>query len=60
MPYQCGSRECGINTVNGIKLHNEGRIGAVYLDNHGPVITFNSGINFDELKQFIDDNVDLD
>lgn len=42
--YQCGSLECGLNTLSGIEIFEEGdvRIGAVYLDKHGANIMFNS------------------
>ena len=57
--YECGSHQCGQNTSNGLKQF--GRIKAVYLDNHGPNIVFNSkDENIEnEVIQFINDNFDL-
>jgi hypothetical protein len=57
--YECGSHECGQNTSSG--LQSFGRLKAVYLDNHGPNIVFNSndqGIA-EEVIEFIEKNFDL-
>jgi hypothetical protein len=57
--YECGSHECGKNTSNGLKSF--GRLKAVFLDNHGPNVVFNSsdpGIA-EEVKTFIENNFDL-
>lgn len=59
LPYQCGSMECAINTRNGMKLFNNGKIGAVYLGNHGVNIIFSSTIGYEEITSFISDNIDL-
>lgn len=56
-PYECGSHECGQNTSQGLKQF--GNLKAVYLDNHGPNIVFNSKIDPQEVMDFIDTNFDL-
>jgi len=56
--YECGSHQCGQNTSNG--LAKFGNLYAVYLDNHGPNIVFNKGIDPQEVINFIDANFDLD
>lgn len=55
--YECGSHECGRNTSKG--LAKFGNLSAVYLDEHGPNIVFNHGIDPQEVVAFIDDNFDL-
>lgn len=55
--FECGSHECGQNTSKGLKQF--GNIHAVYLDNHGPNIVFNSKINPQEVIDFIEANFDL-
>ena len=40
-PYQCGSLECGQNTVTHMKVYDDD-IAAVYLDKHGANILFKS------------------
>lgn len=42
-PYQCGSMECGQNTVEGLEYISEGVLG-VYLEKHGPVFMFRSDV----------------
>ena len=54
---ECGSKECGQNTSNG--LQQFGNLKAVYLDNHGPNILFNHDINPQEVIDFIEENFDL-
>lgn len=56
-PYQCGSIECGKNTVSGIKFHND--IGAVYLDKHGTNIIFKSTDSHKKIIKFIKKNLKL-
>jgi len=57
--FECGSHECGRNTSNGLKQF--GKVWAVYLDNHGPNIVFNSAeTKPEEVIAFIDENFDLD
>lgn len=55
--YECGSHECGRNTANGLKKY--GNLSAVFLDQHGPNIVFNSSINPQEVIDFIENNFDL-
>lgn len=55
--FECGSHECGKNTSNGLKQF--GNLKAVYLENHGPNIVFNSSIDPNEVIKFIQDNFDL-
>ena len=57
-PYECGSHECGKNTSNGLREEIEG-IKCVYLDNHGPNIVFNRGIDPERVIKFIEENFDL-
>lgn len=54
---ECGSRECGSNTSNGLKSF--GDLKAVYLDNHGPNIVFNRSIDPNIVTKFIVNNFDL-
>jgi hypothetical protein len=58
--YECGSHQCGKNTSDGLKQF--GRLKAVYLDNHGPNIVFDSREpNIDqEVIKFIEDNFYLE
>lgn len=55
--FECGSHECGKNTSNGLKKF--GNLSAVFLDEHGPNIVFNSNIDPNEVISFIDKNFDL-
>jgi hypothetical protein len=57
--FECGSHECGHNTSRG--LAEFGNIKAVYLDQHGPNIVFNSkAVTAEEVIAFINENFDLD
>lgn len=56
-PYQCGSLECGMNTVNGLKEYDG--ILAVYLDKHGANFMFKSTDDSAKIIRFIEDNVVL-
>lgn len=56
-PYQCGSLECGVNTLEG--LGDYGICKAVYLNKHGINILFNSKTPSRDIIQFIKDNVQL-
>lgn len=58
-PFQCGSLECGLNTVNHMKEFCDGRIKAVYLEKHGINLMFNSGNNPQEVIDFINSNIIL-
>jgi hypothetical protein len=55
--YECGSHQCGKNTSTGLKKF--GNLSAVFLDQHGPNIVFNSKIDPQEVINFINDNFDL-
>lgn len=55
--FQCGSLECGLNTVNHMKEFNG--IKAVYLNKHGANILFKSTENPDNVIQFIKNNLEL-
>lgn len=57
-PYQCGSLECGTNTLNNLKEVEDG-IMAVYLEKHGPNILFKSSIDPQRVIDFIDRNFQL-
>lgn len=54
-PYQCGSLECGINTVS--HMADFGGIKAVYLDKHGANILFKSSDDVSGIINFIRDNI---
>jgi len=56
-PYQCGSLECGLNTLNHLGEFDE--IKAVYLDKHGANIMFKSTSNPDTIIEFIKNNLEL-
>jgi hypothetical protein len=55
--FECGSLECGQNTVEGIKEYDD--FAAVMLDKHGPNIIFNDDTDVEKLINFIDKNFDL-
>jgi sorbitol-specific phosphotransferase system component IIA len=57
--YECGSHQCGQNTSNGLKEFGHGTFSAVYLDQHGPNIVFNSQIDPQVIIRFIEENFDL-
>jgi hypothetical protein len=57
-PFQCGSLECGMNTVDGLKEFHHG-IKAVYLEKHGANIMFKESTPLKELWQFITENIEL-
>ena len=56
-PFQCGSLECGMNTVN--NLGDFGIAKAVYLDKHGANIVFKSTEDPDKVIDFIKNNIEL-
>jgi len=56
--YQCGSLQCGQNTVDNLAVMGDG-IGAVYLEKHGPNIAFNSSLDPNIVIKFITDNIIL-
>lgn len=60
--YECGSHECGRNTSSGLLGMTESRghsIRAVMLDQHGPNVVFNSGVDPNDVIDFIEKNFDL-
>ncbi len=57
-PFQCGSLECGLNTVNNL-VEIEKDIKAVYLEKHGANILFKSSTNPDDIINFIKNNIEL-
>lgn len=58
-PFQCGSLECGLNTVNNMKDFNEGRLKAVYLDKHGINLLFKKEASSEEVIEFLKENIEL-
>lgn len=54
---ECGSHQCGQQTS--AQLSQFGNLRAVYLDQHGPNIVFNRGIDPVEVINFIERNFDL-
>jgi len=57
-PFQCGSLECGMNTLNNLKDF-DGKFKAVYLHKHGANIMFKSSTPSEEVIKFIEDNIKL-
>lgn len=60
--FECGSFQCGLNTVNGMKKHileDGSSIMVVHIDHHGPNIMFNSKVNPQLVINFIDKYWDL-
>ena len=57
-PYQCGSIECGINTVEHMKKYDDD-IAAVYLEKHGANILFRSDADPLKIIDFIDHHLML-
>ncbi len=64
-PFQCGSLECGMNTVHNMKEltftynKSKAKIMAVMLDKHGPNILFKSSDPPDAIIRFIESTVEL-
>ena len=67
LPYECGSKECALNTVSGMiestktfaSLVAPG-IYAVHLQNHGPNIAFHKDVPIADLIRFIEKNWNLE
>jgi len=57
-PYECGSQECGENTLRGMREVEPG-IHAVMLDRHGPNIIFRRDTDPKAVIRFIEQNFDL-
>jgi hypothetical protein len=56
--FECGSTECGLNTVAGMsKIDND--FAVVMLDKHGPNICFSSKADPKKIVEFIKNNFDL-
>lgn len=55
--FQCGSIECGKNTLSGMHFNNN--IGAVYLEKHGVNIMFKSTDDPNKIIDFIKNNLQL-
>lgn len=58
-PFECGSQECGINTVKGLQPVGDGDIAAVFLEKHGPNIIFHHSVDPQKVIRFIAENFDL-
>jgi hypothetical protein len=56
-PFQCGSLECGMNTLTG--LIDYGPLKAVFLEKHGINILFKSTTSYETIIEFIKKNVRL-
>lgn len=56
-PFQCGSLECGLNTMNNIKDYDG--IKAIFLEKHGVNILFKSSEDPEKIKEFIKNNIEL-
>lgn len=57
--FQCGSIECGQNTLNGLKKFENGKIAGVYLDKHGANFMFHSDTDPNIILNFIKNNIVL-
>ena len=57
-PYQCGSIECGVNTVTNMRKYDDD-IAAVYLEKHGANILFRSDADPLKIIDFIDHHLQL-
>lgn len=55
--FECGSHECGKNTTSGLQEFDG--LKAVYLDNHGPNVVFDSKTDPQKVINFIEQNFDL-
>lgn len=55
--FQCGSIECGKNTLSGMMFHDN--IGSVYLEKHGINVMFKSTDDPQHVINFINKNVQL-
>ena len=58
LPFECGSKECAINTVTGMAEIEPG-IYAVHLKNHGPNIAFHESVSAGQIVKFIEHYWDL-
>lgn len=56
--FECGSKECALNTVSGMKELLPG-IWAVHLDNHGPNIAFSKDVKSEDVINFINKYWDI-
>ncbi|MDB4330457.1 hypothetical protein N9948_01915 [bacterium] len=57
--FECGSRECGLNTRKGMRELFPG-IYAVHLKGHGPNIAFSKEVDHQDIINFIENHWDLD
>jgi|TARA_R110000824_G_scaffold105368_4_gene249304 hypothetical protein len=58
-PFQCGSIECGVNTLNNLGTFQGGAIKAVYLEKHGINLMFTKWCTADTVIEFLKDNIEL-
>lgn len=56
-PFQCGSLECGMNTVSNMKEFLNGEVKAVYLSKHGMNLLFKSTSDPKTIIDFIKSNI---
>ncbi len=56
---ECGSTECGLNTVAGMSKFADGQLAAVMLDKHGPNVIFNRSVDPQVVIDFMEVNFDL-
>jgi hypothetical protein len=56
---ECGSSECGLNTVAGMHPFVGGKLAAVMLDKHGPNVIFHRSIDPQVVIDFIERNFEL-
>jgi len=58
--FECGSHECGHNTADGlVSVAEDGKIKAVFLENHGPNIVFSRDVDPQRVIAFIEENFDI-
>ncbi len=58
-PYQCGSLECGMNSLNNLGEFKTQDLKSVYLDKHGINILFKSKSDPNMVIEFIKSNIEL-
>jgi len=57
-PFQCGSMECGINTLNNMGSFDNG-MKAVFLEKHGINLLFKTTTKSEDVINFLKDNIEL-
>jgi len=58
-PFQCGSIECGVNTLNHLGDFNDRNIKAVFLEKHGINMLFKKTTKSEDVIEFLKNNIEL-